>query len=40
MLLHGLQAHHGQVLMTVPRRRPDRPDPDRLAYRYELFRVA
>ncbi len=40
MLLHGLQAHHDQPLMRVPARRVDRPDPDRLAHRYERFRAA
>ena len=40
MLLHGLQAHHGQRLMTLPQRRPDRPDPDRLAHRFHEFQVA
>lgn len=40
MLLHGLQEHHGKPLMRLPKRRSDRPDPDRLLHRYESFRVA
>lgn len=40
MLRHGLQGHHGQRLMQLPRRRADRPDTDRLAERYALFRSA
>ena len=40
MLRHGLQEHHGKPLMRVPTRRSDRPDPDRLTYRYEQFRAA
>ncbi|MGF1645986.1 MAG: HNH endonuclease [Kineosporiaceae bacterium] len=40
MLRHGLQDHHGRPLMVVPRRRADRPDPDRLADRYARFRAA
>ena len=39
MLVHGIQGHHeGQLL--VPRRRLDRPDPEFLEERYELFRQA
>ena len=40
MLRHGLQAHHQQPLMKVPSHRLDRPDPLRLAARYEEFKVA
>jgi putative restriction endonuclease len=40
MLEHGLQRRHRQPLMTVPVRRADRPDPDLLAQRYEVFRTA
>jgi putative restriction endonuclease len=40
MLRHGLQEHHGRSLMAVPTRRGDRPDPERLADRFEEFRVA
>ena len=40
MLRHGLQDHHGKPLMTVPAARIDRPDTDRLAERYDLFRTA
>lgn len=40
MLRHGLQDHHGRSLMTVPIARADRPDTDRLAERYDLFRAA
>lgn len=40
MLRHGLQEHHGRALMTVPTRRADRPDPDRLELRYSRFRAA
>jgi putative restriction endonuclease len=40
MLRHGLQAHHDQPLMRIPARSADRPDPDRLARRYEQFRAA
>ncbi|MGC8487683.1 MAG: HNH endonuclease [Clostridia bacterium] len=36
MLLHGLQELHGGTL-TVPRPRQERPDPDRLEERYQLF---
>lgn len=39
MLRYGIQAHHGQPLMVVPRSRQDRPSPDRLATRYEAFRT-
>lgn len=39
MLKTGLQGFHGQA-MTVPRRRADRPDPERLEERYERFRAA
>jgi putative restriction endonuclease len=40
MLRHGLQDHHEQSLMAVPRRRSDRPDPQRLEVRYAQFRAA
>ena len=40
MLRHGLQQHHGQPLMTVPKRRADRPDPERLWVRYQSFLAA
>lgn len=40
MLLHGLQDHHGKSLMQMPRRRADRPDPDRLMERYDQFQAA
>ncbi len=36
MLQHGLQEMHGRVL-TLPARRVDRPDRDRLAWRWERF---
>ncbi|MFE7407280.1 HNH endonuclease [Isoptericola sp. NPDC057559] len=39
MLKHGLQEMHGRQL-SLPRRRPDRPDRDHLAWRYELFCAA
>ena len=38
MLRHGLQAMHGRQL-TLPRRASDRPDRDRLAIRWETFRL-
>lgn len=37
MLTHGLQGFHGQRLRSVPTRRTDQPDRDRLEQRYELF---
>lgn len=37
MLRHGLQEHHNQPLLVVPRSRRDRPDAERLALRYEIF---
>jgi putative restriction endonuclease len=40
MLRHGLQEHHGHTLMTVPTRRADRPNPERLELRYSIFRAA
>jgi putative restriction endonuclease len=40
MLRHGLQDHHGRSLMQLPRRRGDRPDPDRLLERYSQFIAA
>ncbi|WP_284295087.1 HNH endonuclease [Luteimicrobium album] len=36
MLKHGLQEMHGQTI-NVPRRRVDRPDPERLAERFATF---
>jgi len=40
MLRHGLQDHHRQPLMYLPKRRADLPDPHRLVQRYDQFRVA
>ncbi len=40
MLRHGLQELHGQRLIVIPRSRWDRPDPERLEERYQLFRAA
>lgn len=40
MLTHGLQHHHDQPLMNLPRKRTERPDPERLAFRYQLFCAA
>ncbi|HUG86769.1 MAG TPA: HNH endonuclease [Euzebya sp.] len=37
MLRHGLQDLQGQRLRTVPRRPVDRPDPERLEWRYSQF---
>lgn len=37
MLRHGLQGFHGQQLRSVPARRKDRPDPERLERRYMEF---
>lgn len=39
MLRHGLQEHHGGILL-VPRSAAEHPDPDRLEVRYEEFRHA
>ncbi|GAA1721621.1 HNH endonuclease [Isoptericola hypogeus] len=39
MLKHGLQEMHGRQL-SLPRLRPDRPDRDHLAWRYEHFATA
>jgi putative restriction endonuclease len=39
MLRSGLQGFHGAAILQ-PRRRSDRPDPDRLGVRYETFRAA
>ena len=39
MLLHGLQEMHGRQLV-VPRTRSERPDPQRLATRYDTFLAA
>jgi putative restriction endonuclease len=38
MLRHGLQEMHGRAL-TLPARRADRPDRERLAWRWERFAV-
>lgn len=38
MLRYGLQEHHDRPLMTIPRARAERPDPNRLQQRYEVFR--
>jgi putative restriction endonuclease len=40
MLRHGLQHHHGRKLMKLPAKRTERPDPERLAFRYQQFTVA
>jgi putative restriction endonuclease len=40
MLRHGLQHHHGRKLMKLPAKRTERPDPERLAFRYQQFKVA
>ncbi len=40
MLRHGLQQHHGQKLMNVPKKRAEWPDPERLSFRYQLFLAA
>ncbi|STZ62557.1 HNH endonuclease [Mycolicibacterium tokaiense] len=40
MLRHGLQHHHEQPLMHIPKRRADRPDPERLAVRFARFSAA
>lgn len=40
MLRHGLQHHHGQPLMNLPRRSADRPDPERVLVRYQRFLAA
>lgn len=40
MLRHGLQNHHDKLLMRLPRRRADRPDPDRLMERFAEFQAA
>lgn len=39
MLRHGLQEMHG-VTLHLPKRVPDRPDPDRLSIRYAAFETA
>jgi putative restriction endonuclease len=39
MLRHGLQELNGSAI-KIPRRPADRPDPERLEERYELFRAA
>jgi putative restriction endonuclease len=36
MLREGLQGFHGSAI-HFPRRTPDRPDPERLAVRFERF---
>jgi putative restriction endonuclease len=40
MLRHGLQERHGHRLMVLPPVRKERPDPERLEVRYEMFRAA
>ncbi|MGA7173676.1 MAG: HNH endonuclease [Candidatus Dormiibacterota bacterium] len=40
MLRHGLQDLNGRPLLVVPRAMPDRPDPEFLQARYEVFRQA
>lgn len=40
MLRHGLQHHHGRKLMQLPTKRTERPDPERLAFRYQQFKIA
>jgi DNA-binding helix-hairpin-helix protein with protein kinase domain len=39
MLQHGLQAMHGRSI-TVPRRRTDRPDPERWTSATSVFLAA
>ena len=39
MLRSGLQGFHGAAILQ-PRRRSDRPDPERLGARYERFGAA
>jgi putative restriction endonuclease len=39
MLLHGIQEMNGRTIV-VPKKRNERPDPDRLAERFRLFRDA
>lgn len=39
MLKHGLQDMHGRNLL-LPTRVLDRPDPDRLAVRFDQFEAA
>ena len=38
MLSNGLQGFHGEPILQ-PRRRDERPDPERLELRYEQFRA-
>jgi putative restriction endonuclease len=40
MLRHGLQDFHGAKLRVLPPRRKDQPDRERLAERFERFRLA
>jgi putative restriction endonuclease len=40
MLRHGLQDLHGQPLLVVPRGERDRPNPEFLTQRYQLFLAA
>ncbi|WP_370890131.1 HNH endonuclease [Janibacter sp. GXQ6167] len=40
MLRHGLQEHHGQPLMMVPRIKRERPDPEFLDQKYQSFLAA
>ena len=39
MLKHGLQEMHGTTIV-LPSRKVERPDPDRLAERYDVFRAS
>lgn len=39
MLLHGLQGRHGQPLMSVPRSRIERPNPQLLRQSSERFQA-
>jgi putative restriction endonuclease len=40
MLRHGLQELHGHQLMSIPKRRLDRPKAELLEHKYEQFRMA
>lgn len=39
MLTYGLQQMHGSTI-TVPRRKPERPNPEALAFRYDQFKAS
>src|SRR5699024_11344371 len=39
MLRHGLQELHGHQLMSIPKRRLDRPKAELLEHKYEQFRI-